>query len=294
MTLLLRRRPREVYRVYSEEEYLNGAGSGLAGIGDEWSLADEWPLVDSPRDESPRDAFPLGESPLADEWPLGGSSLVDPPLGEWPLGDSPIGEVPPVDSLLPVEPGRQGVGGEDRLRRRFVGERRLRRIAGVAMLAGAVGAVGGVVILNLARTHVGAGARGNLVAAATRSSRVARSSALDQTQSQVTASSRPAVVARSVEATTARSRVLQLERSLGRPGRRRSNALPAHHLPVRRRADVAVVADDVPRPSSGEVAAVPAAVSAVPTAQVSTTAAPAAPAPPRPAPENRAEFGFER
>ena len=107
--MLLRRRPREVYRVYSEEEYLNGAGSGLAGIG-EWPVT-EWPLVEAPHDE--------------------------PPVGEAPLS---------------VEPARQGAGGEHRLH----------RITGVAMLAGAMGTVGGVVFLNVARAHGGAGARGKL------------------------------------------------------------------------------------------------------------------------------------
>ena len=37
---LLRRRPREVYRVYSEEEYLNGAGAEPASVG-EWPVAVE-------------------------------------------------------------------------------------------------------------------------------------------------------------------------------------------------------------------------------------------------------------
>jgi hypothetical protein len=76
----LHRRPREVYRVYSEEEYLDGAGSELSSIGDESSL---------------------GESPPA-AWPL----------AEPPLGGPSFGELP-----LPVETVGRGVRGERRLRR---------------------------------------------------------------------------------------------------------------------------------------------------------------------------------
>ncbi len=237
--MLLRRRPREVYRVYSEEEYLNGAGSELASIG-------EWPVT---------------------EWPL----------GEAPLGESPVGEAP-----LSVATARQGAGGEHRLHR-MVEERRLHRLVGVAMLAAAVGTVGGVVFLNVARAHGGTGARGSFLAT-TRSSRVARSPAVDDAQSQV-ASSRPVVV-RSVK-TTPGSRAIHVRRSLGRPVPRRSNHLLTHdhNPPVRRLTDVAVVADYVPpRPSSGEAAP----------AQVSTTIASVAPAPTRSALEKRSEFGFER
>jgi hypothetical protein len=79
---LLRRRPREVYRVYSEEEYLNDAGPDLA------------------------------------------------PLGE---------ELPPAS----VQPVSQGAGAH----------RRRHRVAGMAMLAGAVGIVGGVVVMNGLRTQ---------------------------------------------------------------------------------------------------------------------------------------------
>jgi len=232
MTLLLRRRPRVLYRVYSEEEYLNGAGSGLADIGDEWSL---------------------GESAIVDEWPL------------------------------PVEPVGREVVGEGQLRRRVMGERRLHRMAGMAMLASAVVTVGGVVFLNVAWGHGrGVPRRGSFVAA-TRS-RVVRSPALDDAQPQVT-SSRPVVVS-AVETTTQHSRVVHGRRNLRRQVPRRSNRLPAHHPLVRRRADVAVVANHAPGPSSGEVAPAPA--------QVSTTSTPVASAPARPTPENRAEFGFER
>lgn len=223
--MLLRRRPREVYRVYSEEEYLNGAGSELASIG-------EWPVT------------------------------------ERPLGEPQVGEAP-----LSVETARQGAGGEHRLH----------RMVGVAMLAAAVGTVGGVVFLNVARAHGGTGARGSFLAT-TRSSRVARSPAVDDAQSPV-ASSRPVVV-RSVK-TAPGSRVIHVRRSLGRPVPRRSNHLLTHdhNPPVRRLTDVAVVADYVPpRPSSGEAAP----------AQVSTTIASVAPAPTQSALEKRSEFGFER
>lgn len=242
MTLLLRRRPREVYRVFTEEEYLNGAGSGVAGIGDEWSL---------------------GESAVVGEWPL----------AEAPLAESLLADFPPGEPPLPVETVRQGAGRE----------RRLHRMAGVAMLAGVVGAVGGVVILNLARAHTGTGAGGSLVVAAARSSRVAHLPVLDDAQPRVT-SSRPVVV-RAVD--TKRLRVPPIRRSLGGSVTRRSKRFPPH-LPVRRRTGVAVVADYVPPQSSAEVSAV------APPAQVSTTTASVAPAPQRPAPEARPEFGFER
>jgi hypothetical protein len=228
--MLLRRRPREVYRVYSEEEYLNGAGSELASIG-------EWPVTERP-------------------------------LGEAPLGEPPVGEAP-----LSVETARQGAGGEYRLH----------RIVGVAMLAAAMGTVGGVVFLNVARAHGGTGARGSFLVA-TRSTRVAHSPAVDDAQPQG-GSSRPVVV-RSVK-TTSSSRVVHVKRSLGSPVPRRSNHLLTHdhNPPVRRLTDAAVVADYVPpRPSSGEAAP----------AQVSTTTAFVAPAPTRLALEKRSEFGFER
>lgn len=243
---LLRRRPREVYRVYSEEEYLNGAGSDIATAGGEWSL---------------------GESPLGEI-----------PLGEPPLGEPPFGEFP-----LPVETVGHRAGGEHRPHR-VVEVHRLRRMAGVAMLAAAMGTVGGVVVLNVARAHGGAGAQGSLLAA-THSSRVARSPAVNDAQPQMR-SSRPAVV-HSVK-TTPRSRVVHVRRSLSGPVLHRPNHLLTHHLPVPRRTDVAVVADYRPRPSSGEVSAVPApAVST----QVSTTTASVSAALAR---EKRPEFGFER
>jgi hypothetical protein len=232
---LLHRRPREVYRVYSEEEYLNGAELDIASI------------------------------------------------GECQLGESPPGESPVCESSLSVETGKHRAGGERRLRRAME-ERRLHRVAGVAMLAAAVGTVGGVVFMNLARAHDSAGTRGSLLAA-THSSRVVRSPAVDDAQAQV-GSSRPAVVLLSVKATP-RSPVVHVRRSLGEPHPRRSNRLLTHPLPVRRRTNVAVLADHGPRPSSGEVSAVLASAST----QVGTTTASVSARPDR---ETRAEFGFER
>jgi hypothetical protein len=140
-----------------------------------------------------------------------------------------------------------------------------------------------VVFLNVARAHGGTGARGSFLAA-TRSSRVARSPAVDDAQPQ--GGSSRSVVVRSVK-TTPSSRVLHVRRSLGNPVPHRSNHLLTHdhNPPVRRLTDAAVVADYVPpRPSSGEAAS----------AQVSTTTASVAPAPTQLALEKRSEFGFER
>jgi hypothetical protein len=200
---LLRRAPREIYRVYSEEEYLGGTGSEL------------------------------------------------------------IGEVGAAAG--------QGCG-----------QRRLQRVAGAAMLAGAVGAVSCLVVLNIVR-HGGGLARGGIVAAATRPTPIVHAAAFADAQPQVT-SSRPATV-RAVE--TKRSRVPPIGRSLANPVARR----PAHlliHLPVRRQIDVAVVAGYVPHRSSGEVHEAPVSAPAS-TATASTGAAPTSPPVGR-----RPEFGFER
>ncbi|HEY5343568.1 MAG TPA: hypothetical protein VIJ66_07900, partial [Solirubrobacteraceae bacterium] len=137
----LRRRPREVYRVYSEEEYLDGAGSEL--------------------------------------------------IGE-------IGEA---------------AGHGD-------GQRRLQRAAGIAMLAGAVGVVSCLVVLNIVRQG-GGGARGSVVAA-THPAPTMHVAAFADAQPEVT-SSRPAI-ARAVE--TKRSHVPPIGRSPANPVSRR----PAHLL----------------------------------------------------------------
>jgi hypothetical protein len=187
---LLRRRPREVYRVYSEDEYLNGAGLEV-GAGMEVAAGDGWPA--------------------------------------------------------PVGPARKGGG-----------ERRLRRAAGVAMLAGAVGTVGGVVVMTGSRAHSGAGRRpGNLVASM-RSPRVVRSPA-------VAGTSAPPWAAVASPGKATHSRVV-------RAGRRS-----------------AVVVDYVPPSSSGEAPVTTAAPSGVTTADTS-----AGEATPRTRAAKQAEFGFER
>ena len=278
---LLRRRPREIYRVYSEEEYLGGAGTQLGGIA-EWRAAEP----------------ELAELGSVDQWPVGVAELrsagelpvgePEPAIGdEWPLEEPSLPFAQPAGRHVECDVGR----GE---------EHRLRRVAGVAMLAGVLGAVGGLVCLNLARTHGGgAPGRGSLLAA-TRTSRVAGSApAADDARPQVE-SSRPVVV-RPVE--TARSRVPSRSGASrkGGPAPRSSDRLPVHHL-AHRHAGVVVLADYAHRRhSSGEAspapapAAAPAPASAQPAPEAGGTTTPAvATAPAHPAPEGQAEFGFER
>ncbi len=213
--MLVRRRPRAVYRVYSEEEYLNGAG------------------VEYPN----------------------GAGVEPASAGEWPAA---------------VEPARHGFG-----------ERRLRRVAGVTMLAGAVGAVGGVVVLNSHRAHDAAGRGPGRLIAATRSpvARPPMSKVLDPQPTPA----RPVVARRAM---TTRSLVRSRPRHAGPDFHAPNN--PLTHLSARPRERVAVVVDYVPRPSSG---APPAAGAS---ATVSTTPATAEAAPKPAAPSERAEFGFER
>jgi hypothetical protein len=221
---LLRRRPREVYRVYSEEEYLGGAGTQLGGIA--------------------------------------GWHAAEPELAA----------------------------------------HRLRRAAGVAMLAGVLGAVGGLVCLNLAWTHGGgATGRGSLLAAARPSRDAGSAPVADDARPQVE-SSRPVVV-RPVE--TARSLVPSRSgasrKGVQDPGS--SDRLPVHR-PAHRHAGVVVLADYARRhSSSGEASAAPVSASASaptptstqPAQQAGGTTTPAvATAPAHPAPEGQAEFGFER
>jgi len=267
---LLRRRPREIYRVYSEEEYLNGAGSELEGAG----------------------AWPAGESPLG-EWPAGIESGVEL-AREWPVGIEPASEW--TTEVKSPEAGSVGIPvGElyDRFARpgsRPVRERRLRRVAGAAVLVGALGTVGGLVVLNLTRANGGGGGRRGSLVAATRSSWAVRSPAVDDAQPQVI-SSRP-VLMRPAE--TARPRIPPIgRRALGGPGPRRPSNLDANPSP-RRRADPAIETDYAPGPSSGEVSPpTPTSAPAPAAVQVGTPAAPVA-RPARPAPAQRPEFGFER
>jgi hypothetical protein len=252
---LLRRRPREVYRVYSEEEYLNGAGSDIASVGGE---------------------RPLGEFPL----------------GEIPLSEPPFGELP-----LPVEIVGHRAGEEHRPRG-GVQERRLHRMAGVAMLAAAVGTVGGVVFLNVARAHSDAeGPEGSLIAS-THSPRVVRP--------PLVAGARPSFSESAVVRSAKRTRLLPapVARGSGSASHLFSTHSPNHlltHIPTHPRAWDVVVADYVPRPSQLQAVAVdaPAQQSATSATGESTAADAAADAAVvRPAQssaaERRSEFGFER
>lgn len=281
--MLLRRRPREVYRVYSEEEYLGGAGTQLGGIA-EWHAAESEPA----------------EFASVDEWPVGVAELGS--TGELPVGEpepTTGEEWPHEEPSLPFgEPaGRHAEWDVGRGE-----EHRLRRAAGVAMLAGVLGAVGVLVCLNLARTHGGSAPQRGSLLAASRTSRVAGSaSATDDARAQVE-SSRPVVV-RPLE--TVRPRVPSRSGAgrKGGPAPHSSDPLSGHH-PARHPAGVAVLAGYAHRrPSSGEAseAQAPAPASApaptpaqpAPEAGGTTTAAVAA-VPAHPAPEGQAEFGFER
>jgi hypothetical protein len=208
----MRRRPREVYRVYSEDEYLNAEEYlNLNGIGSELASA--------------------GGRPAA------------------------------------VEPARRGSG-----------ERRLRRVAGVTMLAGAVGAVGGVVVMNGPWAQRSAARGPGHLVAATRSPIVPPVIVAPRE-----ARSRP-VVARRVM--TTRSPVRSRPRRAGSD----SHALqhPLAHLSARPRESAAIVVDYVPRPSADA----PSATGASATVSATPAAVEAAPKPA--APSERAEFGFER
>jgi hypothetical protein len=269
---LLRRRPREVYRVYSEEEYLGGAGTQLGGIA-EWHA------------EEP-------ELASVDEWPVGVAELgstgglpvdePEPTTGEeWPHEEPslPFGE--PAGRRAEWDVGR----GE---------KHRLRRAAGVAMLAGVLGAVGVLVCLNLVRTHSGGAPRRGSLVAVSRTSRVAGSApAADDARPRVD-SSRSVVVS---PLETARSRVPSRSGAgrKGGPALRSSDRLPVHH-PAHRHAGVVVLADYAHRRhSSGEATPAPAPAPAQPAPETGgTTTAAVATAPAHPAPEGQAEFGFER
>jgi hypothetical protein len=218
---LLRRRPREVYRVYSEDEYLDGAGSELVGdVGER----------------------PVREPDLASE-----------------------GERPTDRATVSVEPAGQ-VGGR----------RRLYRAVGVAMLAGAVGAVSCVVFLNIARAHGGGRARGRVVAAA-HPAPIARAAAVAGAQPEEMPS-HPAVM-RDVE--TRRSPVPPTRRSPHNPVSRRAPHLPTNPA-VHRQIDVAVVVGYVSQPSPG---AVPDAPVYTPESAATVSGSTV---------EERLEFGFER
>jgi hypothetical protein len=239
---LLRRRPREVYRVFTEEEYLNGAEL-------EFGTGSERPAT--------------------------------------------------------VEPVRRSSDTP-----------RLRRVAGVTMLVGAIGAVGGVVALNSAWAHRSTERRtGHLVASMR--SRVADSSAPVVTTSSMPGS-RPAVVS-SLDQTRARvsvagRRVAGHRGSRHRPlaphspGRSPTRAPDLTHAPSNPGAGVATVVDDSPESRPRTIAAADTSTQKGSTTNVGATAptgdsttagssnvATARPSPaPAPTPERHAaEFGFE-
>jgi hypothetical protein len=131
------------------------------------------------------------------------------------------------ESPMVAEPGRT-----------LAGERRLRRAAGVAMLAGAIATVGAVVAANISRAHRGAARKPGSLVAATRSS--------PPLPSPVQASSRavpatPAVAHRTVQATRlsglrAGQRSDRPGRSVFHPGHLRSGGSDSH--PSTRRRNV--------------------------------------------------------
>ena len=221
---LLRRRPREVYRVYTEEEYLNGAELEPAMV-----LAGRWPVE--------------------------------------------------------VESARNGAG-----------ERRLRRVAGMAMLAGAVGTVGGVVAANNPWAHRGAGRRPGSLVAEARSPRIVRS-----ISDSDPASAPPPVstLARPPEITRSRA-------ARHRGASRTSPNRHSVHLHAGRRGGsdthprggVAVVVDYSPDASAGGAAAPSASAgettAAVSSADEATTPVSASAATVRAGTGTQAEFGFER
>jgi hypothetical protein len=302
---LLRRRPREVYRVYSEEEYLDGAGSGLAGVA-EWH-AGEPELTEL----GSAGEWQAGEPELgsAGEWQGGEPELT---LGDdWQLGDSslPVEELGVRHAEWDVS-GHAGQGFADH---------RLRRAAGVAMLAGALGAVGGLVCLNLARAHGGSRAGRESLVAATHPARAAAGSAPAAGDARPRVQSSRPVIVRPVETVGSRVAAQSRRSRAGGPALRRSDRLPAHPA-AHRSTGVAVLADYAHRrpPSSSEASVAPVSASApaqasaqvsapvqapAPTASspsqpapeaASTTSAAVSAPPAHTAPETQAEFGFER
>lgn len=229
MTSILQRRPREVYRVYTEEEYLNGAGFEPATV-----------------DESP----------------------------------------------ISAEPGKT-----------LAGERRLRRAAGVAMLAGAIATVGAVVAANISRAHRGAVRKPGSLVAATRSS--------PPLPSPVQASSRavpaaPAVAHRTVQVTRlsgprAGRRSDRPGRSVFHPGHLGAGGSDSHPFTRRRSvggrpprgAGAQITVDYSPgsSPGAAEVVRIHAATSADPRTGTGSSAVSSLA---RAQAGGHAEFGFER
>lgn len=223
----------------------------------------------------------------------------------WPVGAKPGGEW--AAEVEATEPEPVGVPIHEHLydgfvepRGKLVRERRLRRVAGVAMLAGALGTVGGVVAMNSPRGHHVAERHPGSLVAATRSSRAVRSSAISDSAATAPPSS---TVARPSRLPRSRSRVAQAGRRFGGGSRPRRSKHPLAGLPASPRGGAAVVVDYLPRSSSGEATAAdgPAAGS------TTTGSASESPDPGTPAPSvttrsesesesgsgRRVEFGFE-
>jgi hypothetical protein len=254
--------------VYSEGEYLNGAGLDL-------TAAEGWPAVE------PTVGLAGEELPVT----------VEPGLE--PVDESTVAQEPAVD----LAPGDMPI--EEHIYGGFVnsGTRavHLRRIAGVAMLAGAVGTVGGVVAMNISRARHGAGrGPGSLVA---RSSRVVSSPELAGSRSAPSsAPSAPAVVppvktpSSSVAPAGLRRRGpdshLRTRRRGGSdshtPGARRTNVPTQSSVGVGARRDggVAIVLDYSPNASVNESTV---ASTSVDTSRPAASAA-----------VEQVEFGFER
>jgi hypothetical protein len=159
------------------------------------------------------------------------------------------------------------------------GQRSRHRAVGVAVLAGAVGAVSCVVFLDIVRAH-GGGERGRVLAAthrapATRAAAVADPGA---------APSR-SVAVRAVA--TKRAHALPVRRSPPNLVSRRPAHLPTD-LRVRRHVGVVVLADYVPLRSPGGASAAPASTPA------SAATASVGAVPTNPPGGKRPEFGFER
>jgi hypothetical protein len=256
----LRARSREVYRVYTEEEYLNGAGLAPATL-------DAWPAEVEPTE----------------------------------LEDAPVGEHA-YDGF--VQPARKELRA-----------RRLRRMTGAAMLVGALGTVGGVVVANTSRTHRGAGRRPESLVADTHSSKVVSSRAVTSasaagrspeiTPSHVTqlgrgrdgSDSRP-TIRRTIHSSAARhagglNYRPPTNTNPSKPTRGvRSPSGPSPQpagIGAQRREGVAVVVDYSTGSSSGTTNAVSAPVDESPATRSS-----AGPSVVRTGAGQHAEFGFER
>ena len=230
-------------------------------------------------------------------WPSGRRRSVWTELGA--ASELPVGEpesatgVSGLENRRVAEPAGQHAAWYPEVR-----EHRLRRMAGVAMLAGAVGAVGGVVCLNLARTQRRAPGRGSLLAA-TRTAEVAgsrpRPTMLDPRWRRRGRWS--CVLSKTRRARVSRHGPAQVARRTGSPPLRSS---PPRHT-LRHAATPALWSSPTmriavtPRVTAAPAPAAVPPAPAQPAPEAGGTTIPAvATAPAHPAPEGRAEFGFER